>query len=940
MAGELGSVSGSVRLDIRQAVAAYAALRAQNARTVYAMRGTGDAFVQSGRVMSAAGLGLIGVFGLAVKAAADFERKMDFFAAVTNTSKSEMAELNKVTLDLAKNTIYTADQMAEGFIELGKAGVSARDIMDGIGQAMANLGAAGDIPLAQAGQIITSTLQQFDMGANRAVEVTDLLAGAANASIADITDIGVSLKYVGGVANAVGLTFEDTATAISLLAKAGIRGSTAGTSLRQMLVSLGGATGPARETMKDLGIITEDGSNKFFTAEGKAKSLSRVFQILQNHTADLSQKERLMALRTIFNNRALAAASILTREGAKGFRDMNAEMGKTTAADTARERLDNLSGDIEILKGNIETMLTEAGGPFQEMLRGWTQNLTSLVQAFGNLDPETQKLIMQTIAITGVVLTALGALTMFIGFIFRVAVAMSRMGAAIKFVFGVAKGLLWFFGLLAGGTISGTVLAIAGAFIAVGAALYLAYQKVAPFREFIDYFASEFMKGLQQVGAAIGVVIGFFQRLATDPVSVWEDIKSAVSSAASAIGGAFAAVPGLILSALSSIGSAVGGVVNSIVGWFASLPGRILSLMGALVNGIMSFFAQLPGRLGFIIGFMLGVAVAGMIRLMTAMATYASLAVTRTLSFFSSLPGRIGFFIGFMVGRAIALMVRLVTMMISLGSRAVTGTINFFARLPGRVASFVSAMAARVQSFFSSMRNRAVALTLALVNGVINFFSSLPGRIAGFMATMVNRVTSAFRRLPGIARSFASQVYNGFMNGIRGLPGAVSGIVGNMISAFRGAITSAINAVRDFAAGMWRGFKQGLGMKSPSLIEKATWQITGVLDTETKKIAKKTMQIQALSKQMAKTQFGVGDSDFGTSTIKTIAASRVAGDELLAQAKLAAPGVKVSVPEAGRTKVVEGELSLSPSGRAFISGVAQDVVDENYVYDDDLDRME
>jgi hypothetical protein len=123
---DLGEIKAQVKLDIRQAVASYATLRAQNAKTVYAMRGTGDSFVAAGRRMTTAGVGLLAVFGLAVKKAADFERKMDFFQAVTGTSAKQMKTLDDVTLQLAQDSIFTADQLADGMVELGKAGVSAK----------------------------------------------------------------------------------------------------------------------------------------------------------------------------------------------------------------------------------------------------------------------------------------------------------------------------------------------------------------------------------------------------------------------------------------------------------------------------------------------------------------------------------------------------------------------------------------------------------------------------------------------------------------------------------------------------------------------------------------------------------------------------------------------------------------------------------------------
>src|SRR3954471_16327036 len=104
MAGELGSISGQIRLDIKQAVAAYATIRAQNARTVYALRGTGDSFIQAGKGFTLAGAGMIYIIGKAVKAAAEFERKMDFFGAVTGTTTGQMKELSKYTLKLGKDT--------------------------------------------------------------------------------------------------------------------------------------------------------------------------------------------------------------------------------------------------------------------------------------------------------------------------------------------------------------------------------------------------------------------------------------------------------------------------------------------------------------------------------------------------------------------------------------------------------------------------------------------------------------------------------------------------------------------------------------------------------------------------------------------------------------------------------------------------------------------
>lgn len=949
MAGLLGTLMGRITLDVSKAVAGYAALRAQNARTVYALRGAGDSFVQAGQTMTL--MGAAGVYGFArvVLAAAEFERKMDFAAAVTNTTGEAMQGLSKFALQLSKDTIYSAGEIADGFIELAKAGVTAEQIVGGIGEAMANLGAAGDIPLMESGQIITSTIQQFDKAAGDAIKVTDLLAGAANASIADITDIGVSLKYVGGVANAAGLELEDTVTAISLLAKAGIRGSTAGTSLRQMIVSLGGATKPARETLFDLGIMTEDGGNKFFTAEGKAKSLSKVFQILQKHTADLTQKERLMALRTIFNNRALSAASILTREGAKGFREMNAEMSKTTAADVARERLDNLSGDLEILKGNIETLMIEAGGPFQKTLRGWVQSLTKLVQAFGDLSPSTQEAIIQSIAIASAMLVAMGTISIVIGTILRFVASMLKMAAGMKFLWGLVRTVIFnlrFLAFVLAGPLMGAISAAAAALgvtvgvflliIAVIAALVagvvILYKKWEPFRNVVNSVAKALWTGIKAIGA-------FFKALVTDPGRAWDMLKDGMAK----LGGWVAQLGQWIWSGLKKGLSYIGQFATEAIEWFLSLPGKVLGALGAFVSKVVSYltFRNVGYALGFLVGTILRLFITLQMRVISIVGTLAS----RVAGFFAALPAKIGYLIGFLIGRAIALFISLHTKVMNTVVSLVYGVVAWFRRLPGRVGAFILIMVARVVNAFHRLRERAPVIISGMVSDVRGFISELPGKVGTFVESMVTRAVKGFKDLKAKATDFASQAVNGFVEAFTGLPDLVWGTLNAAIGIFQELIQAAFNAAKDFAGGLWDGFKSGLGINSPSFIEEAAWQITGVLDEETKKLANQTMRIQSLGRKMIQTPISVGDPNAvrAAESYASLASMQVQNQKR-ARTLLASPGSasgtsRSSATSGGEPSEVPFRITNWRDGTGMMQDIAQDAVESDRNYEDTLGRM-
>lgn len=91
------------------------------------------------------------------------------------------------------------------------------------------LASAAQLDAAQAATIQSQALQSFGLGAEHAARVSDILAGAANASSAEMTGIAQGMQQAGTVSKQFGLTIDDTATALAMFANAGIQGSDAGT---------------------------------------------------------------------------------------------------------------------------------------------------------------------------------------------------------------------------------------------------------------------------------------------------------------------------------------------------------------------------------------------------------------------------------------------------------------------------------------------------------------------------------------------------------------------------------------------------------------------------------------------------------------------------------------------------------------------------------------
>ena len=357
--------------------------------------------------------GLTAGLGASVAAATSFESQMSAVKAVSGATAGEMAQLQGLALQLGKDTSFSAKEAAQGIEELVKAGISIGDVMGGAASASLSLAAAGAVSVADAAEIAANAMNQFGLQGKDLAGVADLIAGAANASAIDVGDFKFSLAAVGAVANTVGFSFKDTATAIALLGQAGIKGSDAGTSLKTMLLNLQPTTKEQISLFRQLGLLTRDGANAFFDASGKVKSMAEVAGTLQNALKGMTQQQKLATLETIFGSDAIRAAAVFANEGAEGFNEMAAAMGKVTADEVAKERLNNLKGSVEQLTGSLETAAISVGLKLTPMLKGLVDAATQMVNdATPGLEAFAERL---TGAFEAVRLTAIDLLDIFNG---------------------------------------------------------------------------------------------------------------------------------------------------------------------------------------------------------------------------------------------------------------------------------------------------------------------------------------------------------------------------------------------------------------------------------------------------------------------------------------------------------------------------------------------
>lgn len=347
----------------------------------------------------------IGVAGL--KVATDFEKGMSEVKAISGATGKDFDALREKAIELGADTAFSAGEVAAAMTEMAKAGWSSQQIIDGMSGVLSAAAASGE-GLAIVSTIVADAVTGFGMEAKDSSRIADLLTQAANSGTIGITDLGESFKYIAPVAGAMGLSVEDVTTALSAMSMAGIKGSQAGTSLRTMLTRLVKPNDAVAAAMETLGIEVSN-------ADGSMKSLDEIVSILRKSFDGLTESEKAKYAATLAGQEGMAGMLSLLNLTEEEYNAIAKSMDNATgvAETTAAVMQDNLQSKVEQLGGSLESLAIKLADHVIPYLRQFVEWLTTLVDKFTQLDPETQKTILKFGAIAiaaGPVLAVLGKL--------------------------------------------------------------------------------------------------------------------------------------------------------------------------------------------------------------------------------------------------------------------------------------------------------------------------------------------------------------------------------------------------------------------------------------------------------------------------------------------------------------------------------------------------
>lgn len=535
-----------------------------------ATKALGEGITDLGRSMT---LGLtvpiVAAGGAATSVAAGFDDAMSQVQGALGGASADMDGLRNLALQLGADTVFSATESAQAMVELAKGGLTEAQIKGGALAASMDLAAAGQLNLADAAATTVQMMGSFGLGAGDATRIANALAGAANASSADVSDLTQAMSQCSAQASLAGWSLEDTAAALALFADHGVKGSDAGTSLKTMLQRLAAPTDQAAEAIAAYGLNIRD-------SNGRMKDISGIADELTGKLGGLSDAERDAALQTIFGSDASRAAAILMQSGSEGLAKYIAATNDATAAETmANAQKGELSWALENMGGAVESASIAFGTALAPAITAVAGVIGNVAEAFASLPAGVQTGIAVVLALVA----ALGPLLMVIGSVVAALPAISEgfavLGGALAIPLAPAA-------------------AVVAAIAAIAAAIYAAWTTSETFRAAVMAGVDAISSKVQEICAFLAPYVQAFLDQIVSTVQVAMDTLGPI------IGAALTVIVDIVVPILTALMDSVGV-------FFANILATATNIMQAISMVISGAWTLIQGIFQTVLGVILAV---------------------------------------------------------------------------------------------------------------------------------------------------------------------------------------------------------------------------------------------------------------------------------------------------------------------------------------------
>lgn len=720
--------------------------------------GIGKALSLGTKAIGAASAAVVAFGASSVKTGMEFDKSMSQVYATMGDKANEMVEYNGKTVssmealrdfaqEMGAKTAFSASQSADALNYMALAGYDAETSMNMLPNVL-NLAAAGNMDLARASDMVTDTQTAFGISLERTSQMVDEMAKASSTGNTSVEQLGDAFLVVGGLAQELngGLVtladgtqapvdgIQEMEIAMTAMANAGIKGSEAGTHMRNMITKLSSPTADGAKRLEEMGVSA-------FDAQGKMRSLSDIFGDLNKSMSTMTQQEKIQAISELFNTRDLASAEALLEAVGDDWDKIGESIldSNGAAEEMANTQLDNLAGDVTIFKSALEGVQIALSDKITPALRNFvkigTEGMSELASAIKDGDMQ-------------------GAMDALSGIIENV------LQSIVEGLPQVVTAGVQLLGALASGIIANLP--------ALGDAVTTILQ----------YFGNMFMENAEAMGETALSLLTSLADGIQENLPIWlETALSLIQSLGEGIVEAFPEMANLgfeIISYLFNlvmdnapnlIASGLDIVANIALGILNNLPTLITS-GGALLNNLLSsFLDRLPEFLEkggqFVVRMAIGV-MQKMPQIISSMTTVMSNLIATIMQ---KMP-------------------EILSKGVQIIGQLAKGLIQNAPAVLSAIASSMIQLIARIAQELPNFLQKGIELLGQVAAGIVEAIPDLIGKIPGILSDIASQFTSYDWA------SIGSNIINGVRDG-------VVNAAGNLLDAARNAVTNALNAAKN-----------------------------------------------------------------------------------------------------------------------------------------------
>ena len=347
-----------------------------------------------------------------VKKFEEFDTRMRKVQAVTHSAGAEFTKLSQHARQLGRDTSYTANEVADAMLELGRMGFNTREITDAT-QSVMNLARATGSELALAANTSANMLRVFGKDAKNTANFADIMVTTVNNSAQTLQDFADAVAWAGPRFSMVGEDFKTMATALGVMANMGIKGSMAGNSIARGLVQL--SDDKVIKFLKDMDI-------EVVNANGDMKPYLENLHAISNAMAQMGTQQQMQVAKEVFGMRGMLGNVPLVVNTDK-IDELYAKLGQVDGA--ANDAMKNIEGGImgtlALLVSAFDDLRIEFGKVFFNTFSDFIKQTTDALKSLREFLTENREVVA--------VLLKFGAASMAIAGVTK---AFSVLGYAVK----------------------------------------------------------------------------------------------------------------------------------------------------------------------------------------------------------------------------------------------------------------------------------------------------------------------------------------------------------------------------------------------------------------------------------------------------------------------------------------------------------------------------